>query len=486
MINNRPYIAFISFLLMPCLVSAQDTGTVTEDFADPFEQTVPVADEATAEVPAADPDAVTEEKLFNEFDRYRKLINEGSLDEADTAAKRIVEMAIKIYGPQSRETASALNNLGIVQHRNGQFDAAIQNFTSTIEILETTEDRLNSALVNPLKGLGTSQLSIGRPDQAQKTFDRATHISHVNDGPHNVGQIEILDSLAESYVRMNDMKSARKILDRIHIINVSHFEQDPVGLLPSLMSRAEWQHRVGLYAEERVSYRRAIRIIESSEGKESTLLVAPLRQLGETFYFVDLSMATPQQQGMVSTGESYFRRSVRIAEKSPDMDWRESTTSRVALADYYNYIEAQNKARKAYRKTWDFLTSSEERLDVRDELFADPAPIRVNILPTFAGNGPADSTSDEEMLTGKIVASYSVSAKGRIRDLRTGAEPAEFTDMQRMVHREVRSRPYRPRVIEGEQVAAEGLNFEHEFQYFQSDLDQIREALAEPPSSKKE
>ena len=84
MINNRPYVAFISFLLMPCLVSAQDTGTVTEDFADPFEQTVPVADEATAEVPAADPaadpDAVTEEKLFNEFDRYRKLINEGSLD----------------------------------------------------------------------------------------------------------------------------------------------------------------------------------------------------------------------------------------------------------------------------------------------------------------------------------------------------------------------------------------------------------------------
>ena len=72
------------------------------------------------------------------------LINEGALDEADIAAKRIVEMAIQVYGPQSRETASALNNLGIVQHSNGQYDAAIQNFASSVEILESVEDKLNA------------------------------------------------------------------------------------------------------------------------------------------------------------------------------------------------------------------------------------------------------------------------------------------------------------------------------------------------------
>ena len=76
-------------------------------------------------------------------------------------------MAIKVYGPQSRETANALNNLGIVQHSNGQYDAAIQNFTSSVEIIELVSDRLNDALVNPLKGLGAAQLGNGRPDQAR-------------------------------------------------------------------------------------------------------------------------------------------------------------------------------------------------------------------------------------------------------------------------------------------------------------------------------
>ncbi len=476
--NNNTYVALVSLFLTPCVLLAEEDIPASQDIDDGFEQTVPVADEVTADTPPTASDVPNEEDLLNEFNRYRDLISAGTLDEADIAAKRIVEMAIKVYGPKSRETASALNNLGIVQHRNEQYDAAIQNFTAAVEIIESAEDRLNSALVNPLKGLGAAQLNIGRPDQARATLDRAAHITQVNNGPHNIGQVEILETMAEAQIRMNDMKSARKTLDRIHILNVKYFEEDPLGLLPSLMSRAEWQHRAGFYAEERVTYRRAIRIIESSQGKNSPMLVDPLRRLGETFYFVDMSMATPSQQGLVSTGEGYFRRSSRIAERSADMNWHDSTRSRVAMADYYNFTEAHNRARKIYKTTWEYLSENEERLETRAELFSNPTPIQVNELPTFAGGGGGNGSDDEELLAGKIVVEYDVSAKGRIRNMKTGAHPPEFTDMQRMVHREVRSRYFRPRLAEGEPVASQGLLFEHEFNYFQSDLDAIKESLA--------
>ena len=484
MIKKTSYTAFAFLLLSPFFAAAQDEEIDDDDIVvDPMEQTVPVADEEV--LPKPQQDEVSEEQLLEEFARYRVMLQQGTLDEADIAAKRIVEMAIRVYGPQSRETANALNNLGIVQHGNGQFDAAIQNFTSSIEIIEVVADRLNYALVNPLKGLGAAQLGNGRPDQARKTFLRATHITQVNEGPHNLGQIEILESIAETYIRMGDTKSARNILDRIHIINVKHFDQDPLGLLPSLMSRADWQHRAGYYGEERTTYRRAIRIIETSSGKNDPMLVEPLRRLGESFYFVDVTMPTPQQQGLVSTGEMYFKRAVRIAEKSEDVDWRQRAKAQVGLADYYIFVDSQNRARKLYKQVWDSLSTDDQLLAQRTAWFQDPSTIRAGILPTVAGNAASGNPARDDILSGKIVVDYTVSARGRVRDLRTEAFPPEFTDMQRVVHREIRRRIHRPRVIDGVPVQSDDMHFEHDFEYSKADLEAIRAAKIKADEAKK-
>ncbi len=45
-----------------------------------------------------------------------------------------------------------------MQHSTEQYDASQQNFESAIEIIEDNEDQLNDQLVNPLRGLGASQL----------------------------------------------------------------------------------------------------------------------------------------------------------------------------------------------------------------------------------------------------------------------------------------------------------------------------------------
>jgi hypothetical protein len=51
--------------------------------------------------------------------------------------------------------------------------------------------------------------------------------------------------------------------------------------------------------------------------------------------------------------------------------------------------------------------------------------------------------------------------------------------MQRVVHREIRGRIYRPQIVDGEPTVAEGQRFEHEFTYLVSDLEELREANAE-------
>ena len=472
MVNKITYIALL--LVLSTAHASQARQSDADEDASPLDQVVPVAAEDVGAATGQE-EIASEERLLQEFAKYRRLLSEDSLDEADVTAKRIVEMAIKIYGPQSRETASALNNLGIVQHSNEQFDAAIQNFSSAVEIIEIAEDRLNSALVNPLKGLGAAQLGIGRPDEATKTFNRAAHITHVNEGPHNLDQVEILESMAESQLRMGDTKEARNILDRIHGLNVRHFEQDPLGLLPSLMNRATWQHRAGYYNDERISYRRAIRIVEAGAGKNDPLLIEPLRRLGESFYFVDLTSSTAQQQSFLLSSETYFKRAVRIAERFEGLDWNVLIKTKLALADYYTFIDAQNRARRIYREVWVYLSSDDERLTARSELLDQPVPLRPDNLPTYAGRQGGNGPRQNVLLKGKIIVDYSVSSRGRVRNLKTEAIPAEFTDMRRIVQRKIRRRIYRPRVEDAAPVDVDGLVYEHTFSYLQADLDALRE-----------
>ena len=448
-----------------------------------MDQTVPVAeDDASAQSksrqgPPRRRQAELRDELLDEFDNYKRLMSEGIYDEADSDAKRVVTLSIQLTGPRSSETAKALTNLGIVQHRNKQFDAAQQNFAAAIDIIEERDDRLNRRLINPLKGLGAAQLEGGRPDLAKQTFTRAVHITHVNEGPHNMDQIDILESLAETNVRLGSIEEAREMHDKIYFLHRRRFEDDQLALIPSLMRRAEWQHRAGYITDEQATYRRAIRIIETSASKEDLRLIEPLTKLGESYFYTDLH----GEQGLhynSSTGEIYFKRALRIAESSPKADWSTVTNSRLSLADYYMMQGNLTRARKLYREIWDSLSEGEAKLLFRDEIFSRTVPLNGRPIPEFASDaGPSPlGRPSEEFLQGSVTLSFSVTDRGRVIDVQpVEVVPGEFTDMEKLVHREIRGRLYRPRFEDAEPVESTNQVFTHLFYYKQSDLDERRE-----------
>jgi tetratricopeptide (TPR) repeat protein len=451
-----------------------------------LDQTVPVAeDDASTPTksrrgPPRQRKAELRDELLDEFDNYKRLMSEGIYDEADTVAKRVVTLSIQLTGPRSSETAKALTNLGIVQHRNKQFDAAQQNFAAAIDIIEERDDRLNRRLINPLKGLGAAQLEGGRPDLAKQTFTRAIHITHVNEGPHNLDQIDILESLAETNVRLGSIEEAREMHDKIYLLHRRRFEDDQLALIPSLMRRAEWQHRAGYIADEQATYRRAIRIIETNASKEDFRLIEPLTKLGESYFYTDLHA----DQGLhhnPSTGEIYFKRALRIAESRPKSDWATTTNSRLSLADYYMMQGNLTRARKLYREIWESLSESEAKLLFRDEIFSTAVPLNDRPIPEFAseaGPSPLGRPSDE-FLQGSVTLSFSVTDRGRVIEIEPiEVVPEVFTDMEKLVHREIRGRLYRPRFKDAEPVKSTNQVFTHLFYYKQSDLEERREDAA--------
>ena len=482
----------LASLVVGGLGNAQDVPDeeVTTDDGGLMDQVVPVADddvseETQLEGPPIQSDVSPKVELLELFENYKRLMSEGIYDEADTVAKRIVTLAIQITGPRSSETAKALTNLGIVQHRNKQFDAAQQNFESAIDIIEDVEDRLNGRLINPLKGLGAAQLEAGRPDLAKQTFNRAVHITHVNDGPHNMGQIEILESLAETSVRLGSVEDAREMHDKIYRLQQRRYDDDQLALVPPLMRRAEWQHRAGYIMDEQATYRRAIRIIEDFADKKDLRLIDPLTRLGESYFYTDMHGDQNTYHTPV-TGEIYFKRALKIAESHPDSDWAVVTNSKIALGDYYMMQGMNTRARRIYQDVWENLTSDEQKLIFRDQTFGEAIPLNQRPLPDFAGesNPSALTGTESEFEQGNVTVSYTVTDRGRVIDLEAvEVYPPEFVDMQRAVQREMRVRMYRPRYEEAEPVKSEGQVLTHMFYYKQSDLDDRREAALEAEST---
>lgn len=458
-----------------------------------LDQTVPVADEAPdllesedvgPAVGVAPPmDERSRElqvaELVAAFDAFRDLKDQGILDEAENVAKRVIEMSIRLFGPTSNDTARALSNLGQIQFLTGDYEAAEQNFEAAIEIIEDNEDRLNAQLVTPLKGLGASQLENGRPDLAARSYQRAVHITHVNEGPHNLDQVDALQALAEVNLRMGDLESAKNNQDMIYALNLRYYSNDAMSMVPSLMRRAQWQRRTGYHLDERATYRRIIRIIETTQGKDDIQLVPPLLELGESYFYIDVTDTQAQfQTTTAASGEMYFKRAVRIAEEHPNTDWRLQAQTKLAFGDYYNFRGDNGRARRNYRAAWEILSADDpDILDVRRRELERPVLLRTDSLPRYVGSAKSTdrATSDPDLRSGRIVASYAISSRGRVASLKiVEATPEEFEDVRRIVQRELRSRIYRPKFVEAEPMGSDGQLFTHEFFYMEPDLEQLK------------
>jgi tetratricopeptide (TPR) repeat protein len=468
-------------LTMASLASILTAGAVhaEEDAGMPMlDQVVPVAEDPAEsdinDMPPAVEDALSdEERLQAEIVRFNALRDAKTFDEAENVAKQIIEMSIRLTGPESSDTSSALTNLAIVQFETEDYEAAQQNFAAAIEIIEDTEDQLNAQLILPLRGLGAAQLASDRPDLAYRSFKRAVHISHVNEGPHNVDQIEILEALAEANLRLGNSEDARNNQDMIYALNIRHYVENSIDMVPSLERRAKWQRRTGYILDERATYRRIIRIVESENGKDDISLIEPLIKLGESYFYVNQSSPASYQPTTTGSGEMYFKRAIRIATEHPDADWTLLAKAKLKLGDYYNFRSDIGRARNTYADTWEIMSAAEDRLPYRQAALEVLTPLNSEPIPRFAGDANASDRSREDggLREGRIVVAYDVNARGRVSDYAVvEAEPVEFENMRRHVQRAVRTRLFRPRYVAAEAVDSPNQTFTHTFYYRQEDL----------------
>ena len=420
------------------------------------------------------------EELKRLFALYREALDNRDFLEADTLAKRVVEMSIEINGLDSHDSAKAITNLGIAQHGLGQYDAALRNFLASIEIIERIDDNLSPALINPLRGLAATQASMGRPDMARLSYRRAVHVSHVNDGPHNKDQVEILESMAELHISQGDYDEASDVQQHIYSIQSRKIDPDSMDMIPALEKKAAWQHRLQQYHGERVTWRKIIDIIEDNQGKDSLALIKPLTNLGKSYLFVSPVEFEYQPQVSASSGEGYLRRAVVISENHPDATWQMTENAMLSLGDYYILSGRPNRAEKTYQETWEFLTEGgdQEQLNARRDHLETVKMLQRVFPPRYYNTVREDTGAEgapDNFESGTMSFGFTVSAIGRVVDVTViETQPAEFGEFAKVVGRNLRRLIYRPRMVEMEMVATPNIIYTHEFFYRPEDIPRPR------------
>ncbi len=407
------------------------------------------------------------------FATFNEALTNKSYSEAEITAKQMIESVDADAIDAVPDRARALQNLALAQQFQGSYESAGQNYAAALSLIASEEDNLSTSLILPLRGLANLQLATGDTDAAFATFNRATHVSNVNYGPHSFNQLPILNAKMQIYLGQNDPASALDVLDRIYMLHTRKYAWESEELLPALYQKAEIYEQLNMRHEAYRTWRHVRAIKRQHYAENDVSLVEPNIRMAK------LSMqslrSTVYRTVTTSTAEKHLKRALWIAENSPDGDWQVRKDCLLALADYYTLFNLKGRAHRRYAKAWELMSSNENSLIARAEDFEAPTPLSQPRPDPYAGfeyHPDRAKAKPDDYIEGEMIMAFTVNDRGRTEDFRVvDSDPPNFSRMEYRVRNAVRAFVYRPRYVNGEAAATGNLQYRAKFFYLPLDYD---------------
>ena len=379
-----------------------------------------------------------------------ELVAQARYEEAIPIAERLVELAEEESGV-SIELGVALSNLAILQRSLELYEPSERNFVRAVDVIREADGTYSEAVISPLVGLGMNYQARGDFFEAETTYEEARTVSRRAYGLLNEQQIDILDHLANTmmdtqrYVEADEYQlTALHLMERIH-------GADTPGVLPAIYKFARWLRSAYRFQEERGQYVRAMDIIRDYEGATSQSMVRPLRETGISYRTQKL----PEGRG-----SSALRRALEIAESQPAPDSRLIAETLVDIGDWNVAFSKVGATGEEYRRAWQLLGELADGDALREEWFNDPIYVlREN--PSSRGIG---SPNDPGVLPGHVLVTFNVTEFGRTTDV-TVVESVPPGLKDDSTARAIARSRFRPRMVDGELVPAQGLARNFTFHY---------------------
>ena len=384
---------------------------------------------------------------------FLSLYDQERYQQSIFTATEIINITQEIYGPESQDLINPLNNLASSYFMVGDFEQAIKIFLECIALIESN-NIISSDLVSPLVSLGLAFNKSEKYTEAVEVFKRALHINWVNNGFYNLEQINIHDSLTESFIGLKNLEEANHHQNfQLGIYN-NHFGKDSIKVDESLSKLANWYKRSGQALSERVMFQELLKRQSSRENQESKKLINTLQGISFSHRREGISMYD---------SVSPLKKALNLFAESQNQDLRLKLEILIDLGDTYTSYGRVSSADKAYQDCWQLIEEDSELRPEIEERFSRPVKVRRIYIPArYPIDQPIDKNKTYEQ--GFLTIQFDVEKNGKTNKvIILESDPIKLMD--RVALSAIKNTIYRPTYIDAQAQRSEGLTIRHEFTY---------------------
>ena len=402
----------------------------------------------------------TQEELLEKRNQLQQnflsLYDQERYQQSILTASEILNITQEIYGPESQNLVNPLNNLASSYFMIGDFEQAIKIFIECIDLIESN-NIISSDLVSPLVALGLAFNKSEQYNEAVEIFKRALHINWVNNGFYNLEQINIHDSLTESFIGLKNLEEANHHQSfQLGIYN-NHFGKDSIKVDESLVKLAKWYRRSGQVLSERLVFEELLGRQSNRENQESKKLINTLQGISFSHRREGISMYD---------SVSPLKKALDLFEENQNQDLRLKLEILIDLGDTYTSYGRVSSANRAYQDCWQLIEEDSTLKPEIEERFSKPVRVRSIFIPErYPIDRPIDK--NETYKQGFLTVRFDVEKTGKTNKVSIiESDPSELLD--RATLSAIKRTIYRPTYIEAEAQRSEGLTIRHEFSYRQA------------------
>jgi CHAT domain-containing protein/Tfp pilus assembly protein PilF len=270
-----------------------------------------------------------------------RLYQQGRYKEAIPISEKVLTIREKVLGPEHSNTATSLNDLGVLNRAIGAYDKAEPLYRRSLEIYEKALGPEHPNTAAALNNLAALYRDMGAYDKAEPLYRRSLEIYEKALGPEHPNTAAALNNLAELYRTMGAYDKAEPLYRRSLAIYEKAVGPEHSNTAASLNNLAGLYQDMGAYDKAEPLYRRSLAIKEKALGPEHPNTAVSLNNLAE-FY---------RTMGAYDKAEPLYRRSLAIKERALGPEHPDTAVSLNNLAEFYSAMGAYDKAEPLYRRS---------------------------------------------------------------------------------------------------------------------------------------
>ncbi len=312
----------------------------------------------------------------------------------------------------------------------------IENYLREIQEIEAENGPWSDSLSEQLGGLGAAYQARGQHNDAIEAFERAIHISRINNGLYDLGQVPMVESMIDSLLARNRREDAHDMFDYLYWLHKRSYGESDPQMLPVIDKLGNWylndyahnpsQRHFSELLAARNMFDNADAIANAAYDENDLRLISPLRGVAvSSWFFANLNSHTLTSaiekrrleneigpeinkrdfENMLSSGVvqgsgvyypsnpelpnrllRYIRtsyvdgkdalgRMIDIYSNNPESPLGAATIAKIELADWYLLHDSRSKAMDLYKEAYNAFLTDEATQPLAEKVFNHPAAL---------------------------------------------------------------------------------------------------------------